>query len=329
MTADPTPVDGKPTRAGGSSLTGSSPGRIAALGVFDGIHLGHRRILDGALEWAKSKDLAAIAVTFSTHPDAVVHKQEPKLIVSLPRRVRILESMGFDATLLVPFTEDFARMSPESFAEDFLLNRLGVTGVIVGPNFRFGHRAAGDVERLAELGEAHGFGVRVGEELIHPEGVVSSSLIRKRVEAGDVDVAGRLLGRPFHLRGQVVLGQQRGRSIGFPTVNLAPETRLRPGIGVYTSTLERADGSVHPAVTNVGVCPTFGAGAPLTVETHILDFDEDLYGEEVAVAFHARLRGEQRFEGPDALMAQIARDIAAAREHFRGNPSLTEPLGNL
>lgn len=313
----------------------SGPGRIAALGVFDGVHLGHRRILEGALAWAREEGLAAIAVTFSTHPDSVVRNQEPKLIVSLPRRVKILESMGFDATLLVPFNESFAKMTAEAFAEEFLKHRLGVTGVVVGPNFRFGHRAVGDVTLLRALGERFGFGVRVGEELVHDAGVVSSSLIRESVERGDVDAAAGLLGRPFHLRGQVVLGQQRGRSMGFPTVNLAPETKLRPAVGVYVTTLARLDGvaegdaTMLPAVTNVGRCPTFGPDAPLTVETHILDFDENLYGAEVAVAFHARIRGERRFDGPDALKAQIADDVAAAREHFRRNPSLTGPLGNL
>jgi riboflavin kinase/FMN adenylyltransferase len=192
--------------------------------------------------------------------------------------------------------------------------------VAVGANFRFGHRAEGDVRLLSRLGEEHGFGVRVLDPVKHGERVISSSYIRNLIEDGDAETAETLLGRPFHLRGQVVLGQRRGRSMGFPTVNLAPGTLLRPAIGVYATTLERADGRQYRSVTNVGVCPTFGPEAPLTVETHILDFDEDIYGEEVAVAFHHRIRGEIRFPSPEALVEQIKKDVARARELLGKKP---------
>ena len=304
-------------------------GRIAALGVFDGVHLGHRRILEEALRWAREDGVTALAMTFSTHPDSVIQRTTPNLIVSMGRRVRILESLGFDAVLLLPFNEKISRISAEKFARNFLARGLGLTGIVVGPDFRFGHRATGDVELLREIGKAHGFGVHVLEPVLHENEVISSSRIRKLVESGDMEAARSMLGRPFHLRGQVVLGQRRGRTIGFPTANLAPEALLRPAIGVYATTLDRSNGQVLPAVTNVGVCPTFGGAAPLTVETHVLDFEEDFYGEEVGVAFHKRLRGEMKFSSPVDLARQIRLDISRAEELFSSNPSLTDTAGTL
>jgi len=295
-------------------------GRIAAIGVFDGVHRGHVRILEAARDWAREEAVPALAVTFSTHPDAVVHGEVPRFIVSLDRRVQILESFGFDATLLLPFNDPISHISAKRFAVDFLARGLGLTGVAVGANFRFGHRAEGDVNLLSRLGEEHGFGVRVLDPVYHGDRIISSSYIRNLVEEGDTETAEALLGRPFHLRGQVVLGQRRGRSMGFPTVNLAPGTLLRPAIGVYATMLERQDGRMYPSVTNVGVCPTFGLDAPLTVETHILDFDEDIYGEEVGVAFHQRIRGEIRFPSAEALAKQIQQDVAKARRLLHSKP---------
>lgn len=299
--------------------------RIGAVGVFDGVHAGHQRVLRAAIDWARAEGGQALAITFSTHPDSVVLDKKPDLIVSLPRRVSIIESLGFDATLLLPFDDRRARVPASSFACDFLGRGLGLTGVVVGDGFRFGHNAEGTIESLAAFGREAGFEVRPQPPVMHGDRVVSSSLIRELIREGDVATAAELLGRPFHLRGQVVLGQQRGRSFGFPTVNLAPETKLRPGIGVYATSLERDDGSIHAAVTNVGVCPTFGPGAPLTVETHVLDFDEAIYGEAVGVAFHARLRDEKRFDSVEALREQIAIDIARARKIFADDPTLTAP----
>ena len=302
----------------------TATGRIAALGVFDGVHRGHARILGEAIRWARETRVPALALTFSTHPDAIIRGAEPRFIVSVTRRIEILESLGFDATVLLPFNEQIARLPARRFAEEFLGRGLALTGVVVGANFRFGHRAEGDVDLLRRLGETGGFEVRVLEAVRFHDEIISSSLVRKEVEAGNVENAEAMLGRPFHLRGRVVLGQRRGRTLGFPTVNLAPDTLLRPAKGVYATLLERSGGRAYPSVTNVGVCPTFGAGAPLTVETHILDFDEEIYGEEVGVAFHQRLRGEERFPTPAALVDQIARDIARARERLGRGASLTD-----
>lgn len=294
----------------------SQPGRVAAIGVFDGVHCGHRRIMEEALNWARAEHVPALALTFSTHPDAVIHQEKPRFIVSLRRRVEIIESLGFDAILLLPFNERISRVTADAFAVNFLARGLGLSGVVVGSNFRFGHRAEGDPELLARLGRDHGLQVRVIEPVLDQGRVISSSYIRELVEAGNVEEACRLLGRPFHLRGQVVLGQKRGRTIGFPTLNLAPGTLLRPAVGVYATQVERADGGTHVAVTNVGVCPTFSEGAPLTVESHLLDFDAEIYGEEVGVAFLHRLRGERKFPSREALREQILADIARTRELF-------------
>ncbi len=303
--------------------------RIAAMGVFDGVHSGHRSILNEALAWAKKDGVPALAMTFSTHPDAVIQKQEPKLIISLRQRIRTLEAFGFDAILLLPFNETVRQIPAERFAVDFLARGIGLSGIVVGPNFRFGHKAAGTVEMLTRLGEENGFGVRVVEPVLHEGNVISSSSIRSLVENGQVEKAANLMGRPFHLRGQVVLGQRRGHTIGFPTANLAPDTLLRPAMGVYATTLERASGEVLPSVTNVGVCPTFGEAAPPTVETHVLDFEEDIYGEEVGVAFHQRLRSEKKFDGPEALVRQIQKDVTQARDLFKSKPFLTDRPGAL
>lgn len=271
--------------------------RKVAVGEFDGVHLGHRQVVAGS----------DTVLTFEPHPLQVVRPEAaPKLLSTLDMKAELIADLGVEELVVIPFDERFAAQSPEEFIADVLVRRLQATDVAVGENFRFGHRAAGDPQTLAAETR---FRTRV-VPLVEVDGeVVSSSRIRALVAAGEVDLAAKLLGSPFQMRGQVVTGDRRGRTLGFPTANLVPdETLIYPGHGVYAG---RADGMC--AAINVGVRPTFGTGRAVLVEAHILDQELDLYGRELRVEFLERLRGERRFETVEALVEQMHRDVERAR----------------
>lgn len=290
------------------------------IGVFDGVHRGHRDIIDRAVRAARSADLRAVAVTFAPHPMAVVRPDAvPPLVQPVEDRVALLSATGLDLVLVLPFTPELSRLAPDAFVDRVLAGPLRARHVVVGTNFRFGHRAAGDVGTLAELGTGHGF-VAEGVPLLDLDGAaLSSSEVRAHVAAGDVAWAAEALGRPWRHSGEVVRGDGRGRTIGVPTANVvAPEGILRPGGGVYVARA-RHGGDVWGAVVNVGTRPTF-EGRTTTVEAHLLDTEAgdeaggpDLYGRELALDFLARLRDERRFDGPDELVDQIRVDIEEAR----------------
>jgi riboflavin kinase / FMN adenylyltransferase len=290
------------------------PGPSAiTIGNFDGVHRGHHALLDRAVAAAAEAGSRAVAVTFDPHPAAVLRPgSEPLAIASLEDRCARLVAVGIDLVVVLPFTRDLAALSPEAFIEHVLVEPLGATRVIVGTNFRFGHKAAGDVVTLTAAGERHGFGVEP-VTLLELDGIpLSSSAVRRHVRDGEFAWVTRALGRPFSVAGEVVRGDQRGRTIGFPTANVeVPGGRLLPGNGVYAG-VATVDGQRLPAVTNVGTRPTFD-GEGVTVEVHLLDVDRDLYGHHLEVSFLDRLRGERRFDGIDALRAQIAVDADAAR----------------
>ncbi|MEX1178018.1 MAG: bifunctional riboflavin kinase/FAD synthetase [Nitriliruptor sp.] len=295
---------------------------VVTIGNFDGVHRGHRVLLRRAVDAAGDQDVRSVAVTFDPHPAAVLRPgSEPPRIQPLEARVEGLLAVGVDLVLVLPFTTELAALGPEAFLQQVLVDRLHAVRVIVGTNFRFGHRAAGDVVTLAEAGDLHGFTTEAVTLLELDDAPISSSEVRRRIgETGDLDWANRALGRPFTLSGTVVHGDERGRTIGFPTANIEiPGGRLLPANGVYagTATVDRAR---YPAVTNVGTRPTFD-GEGITVEVHLLDGDAlrargdvDLYGRQLEVSFLHRLRGERRFDGLDELRDQIARDVAAARD---------------
>lgn len=295
-------------------------GRVAAapsvvsIGFFDGVHLGHQRIIGEATARAAQHGVRSAIVTFDRHPMEVVKPgSQPKLLMTLERRTRTLAGQGVDLVVVLEFDDDLRHRTPREFADLVLGGRLAAREVVVGENFRFGHRAAGDVGTLRELGAEHGFAA-VGVPLLELDGVaVSSTEIRNRLGAGAVEPAARMLGRAHAVDGIVVRGDRRGVSLGFPTVNLRASRRVQlPATGVYAGACHLPDGRAVPCVTNVGTNPTFG-GQELRVEAHLLDFDEELYGVAVAVDFRHRIRDEQRFDGPDALVARIRADVDEAR----------------
>jgi riboflavin kinase / FMN adenylyltransferase len=279
--------------------------RHIAVGEFDGVHLGHRAVMEGA----------DTALTFEPHPRAVVAPESaPRLLTSLEAKANLIAALGVGELVVIPFDGDFAAQSPQAFIDDVLVGQLGAERVSVGENFRFGHRARGDA---ALLQAQDAFTTRV-VELVERDGeVVSSSLIRRLVEAGDVERADSLLVAPFELRGTVAHGDKRGRTLGYPTANLVPDPALVcPARGVYAcrAAIEE-DGARRwwPAATSVGVRPTFVTGRGLLAEAYLLGYDGDLYGRDLRVSFLARLRGEERFDSVEALVEQMARDIEDTR----------------
>lgn len=289
---------------------------VVTIGFFDGVHRGHQAIIGRAVQEAADRGLRSVVVTFDRHPMEVVRPgSQPRYLQSLDRRAERLAEQGVDLVVVLPFTEEFSQLPPGRFVETVLAGALQARRVIVGANFRFGHRAAGDVVALTELGALHGFDAEAAA-LVDLEGMaVSSTEIREHLDRGDVAWAAEALGRPFVLEGPVIHGDGRGRSIGVPTANVEIDDRMQvPAVGVYAghATVPGSDRE-WACVVNVGTRPTF-SGTSVSVEAHLLDADVDLYGERLAVAFESRLRDEQRFEGPEALVAQIHRDIEMARE---------------
>jgi len=277
--------------------------RRLAVGTFDGVHLGHREVIRGS----------DTVLTFDPHPLAVIHPEAlPKLLTSFEIKRDLIAGLDVEELVVIPFDRDFADKSAEQFIDEVLVETLGAVVVSVGENFRFGKQARGDEELLRSRKE---FETRV-VPLVEVGGeTVSSSQIRALVSAGDVRRAADFLGGPFLLEGEVVRGDGRGRELGFPTANIVPDDRLvSPGHGVYAAW---AHG--HPAAVNVGVRPTFDTGRGLLVEAYLLDFDHDLYGQTLRIAFMERLRGERRFDSVDALVAQMHRDVERARQIASGS----------
>ena len=279
--------------------------RRVAIGTFDGVHVGHRRVIEGA----------DTVLTFEPHPVKVIAPEAaPKLIMSFTAKRDVLDGLGVAELVVIPFDREFSRITPDEFIERILIETLGATHVSVGENFRFGAKAAGDPRLLASRDE---FETRV-VPLVEVDGeTVSSTRIRALVEVGEVEAAMRCLAAPFLLEGTVVEGDKRGRELGFPTANIVPDDELvHPGHGVYAGFANE-----HPAAIHVGVRPMFETGRGLLIEPHLLDFDGDLYGQTLRVAFIARLRGEKRFPSVEELIAAMHRDIEEARgliSSFRG-----------
>ncbi|MFI6903553.1 bifunctional riboflavin kinase/FAD synthetase [Nonomuraea sp. NPDC050394] len=297
-----------------------SGGSVVTIGVFDGVHRGHRRVVSRAVEVAEERGLRSVALTFEPHPAEVVRPgSHPPRLTSARRRAELLTGLGVDAVEVLEFSLDVSRLTPADFAEQVLADRLRAAGVVVGANFAFGHKAAGDVETLRALGEKYDFSVEVVPLV---EGV-SSTAIRELLAGGDAVTAAHELGRPHGVEGVVVRGYQRGRQLGFPTANVEtpPHTAI-PADGVYAGWLQCVavgnlpalyEGCRWPAAISVGTNPTF-EGVPRTVEAYALDRDDlELYGAHVAVDFAARLRGNTKFDSIEALVAQIHADVDEAR----------------
>jgi len=295
----------------------SGRGSVIAIGTFDGIHLGHQRLLEFTIAKAKEKGAVAAALTFEPPPLKVLRPDvAPPRISTNQQRMDWFGAVGMEATVVLPFTKELAALEPGDFVSQILVRRLDVRAVVVGENFRFGHKHAGDVRLLRQLGMKYGFEVVVHEPVTLKGEVVSSTRIRKLVVEGDVRHAARLLGRAFALTGEVVSGTGRGRKFTFPTLNLKAEQELLPARGVYiTRTVLDEEMSSHRSVTNVGIRPTFN-GSGLSVETHLLDYSGNFSPKRIEVRFWRKLRDEKKFSGAEELKEQIAKDIAAANAYF-------------
>ncbi len=297
---------------------------VVTVGMFDGVHRGHRALLDRVAAEAPARSLPAAAVTFDRHPLAVLRPgTEPPLLTTLDRKVELLGQAGITTVLVLEFTRELSQVPAETFAAEVLFDALAARAVVVGENFRFGHKAAGDPDLLADLGRPRG--VEVVAVPLHADGdqVVSSTRVRAELAAGDVAAAAASLGRPYAVEGTVVVGDRRGRPLlGIPTANLAvPEGIALPADGVYAGHLtDQADGITRPAAISVGTNPQFGTER--RVEAHVLDFDGDLYGHRMSVDFTHHLRGQAVFVTTDELIAQMHADIDQARRLLSSAPAV-------
>lgn len=291
-----------------------APRSAVTIGVYDGVHLGHRHVLSALTATASARGLPTAVVTFDPHPASVVApKRAPLLLTSVERRLELLGDLGIDRCVVLGFDELVATEPPAAFVERVLVGELRAEAVVVGENFRFGHDRAGDVALLRAIAGTGGFEVEpVALDAADGE-PISSSRIRAMLTDGDVAAAAALLGRPHELEGTVVRGDGRGRSLGFPTANLAIDPSVViPAAGIYAGTWTRPSGEAAIAAISVGRRPTFYEHAELLVEAHLCDVDADLYGERARLEFVARLRAEQKFDSVDELVAQIARDVDAS-----------------
>ncbi|HPR63030.1 MAG TPA: bifunctional riboflavin kinase/FAD synthetase [Thermoanaerobaculia bacterium] len=290
---------------------------ILTIGNYDGFHLGHRAILSRVLEEARLMNCPGIMMTFEPHPSRVlIPSKAPPLINTPQQKVEFAKDIGLQGLITLPFNRTLSIMEPEAFVSEILVHALAIRGLIVGQNFRFGHRKRGDLSLLASMGKSCGFFFEAIPPVVMENVPISSSRIRAALQEGRVEAAGKMLDRPFSMTGTVVRGVRRGRTMGIPTVNLEPENELWPGDGVYLSAVRvRGNGKFLPSVSNIGIRPTFEGSARL-IETHILDYFGDLYGEYVELRFFKYLRGEKRFSDAEALKAQIHEDIVKARSYF-------------
>jgi riboflavin kinase / FMN adenylyltransferase len=289
---------------------------ILALGNFDGVHRGHRKILDRVRRVAGERGGTAVVMTFDPHPPRVVRPDKaPPLLMTKEQKLEAIADAGVHGAAIVRFTPELSRWDPEAFVRTVLVDWLHVSEVWVGANFLFGHDRAGNFSLLRVLGGRYGFKAEKIDPVRYKDFVVSSTRVRRLVGEGRVDEAGALLGHQYAIDGIVMRGDQRGRTLGFPTANLCTENELLPPHGVYATTA-RVGGIVLPSVTNVGTRPTVDQSGRIVVETHIFDFDRDLYGQPLRVGFVQRLRDERAFESLDALRAQIDADCTRARVLF-------------
>ncbi len=289
---------------------------VLALGNFDGLHRGHRKILDRVQRVASERNATSVVMTFDPHPPRIVRPDKaPPLLMTKAQKLEGLARAGVQGTAIVRFTHELSQWDPETFVRTVLVEWLRVAEVWVGANFLFGHDRAGNFSLLRVLGGRHGFKAEKIDPVRYKDFVVSSTRIRRLISEARVDEAGALLGHPYSIDGTVMRGDERGRTLGFPTANLCIENELLPPHGVYATTTT-IDGVVRTSITNIGVRPSVDSSGRTSVETHIFDIDRDLYGRMLRVAFVQRLRDERMFESLDALRTQIAADCVRARVLF-------------
>lgn len=299
---------------GAEQLDPPSVGMAVTVGTFDGVHLGHRALIADTMADAESLGCISAAITWDRHPMATLRPDKvPPLLSTQERKQELLGETGIDDLLVLAFDEEFSHMPPEDFVTGVLVERLGVRSIRVGHDWRFGHRAAGDVDLLKKMAADHDFKV-AGAALVEiSDDPVTSSRIRGAIGEGDVELAARLLGRPYDLDGTVVSGASRGRSLGFPTANLDVEPAVaRPLVGIYAG-LAHIGETKRPAAISVGTNPTFGENDSVRIEAYLLDFDKEIYDRSIRLEFWKRLRDERRFVSVEELVAQMERDVEATR----------------
>lgn len=297
---------------------------VLTIGNFDGLHVGHRAIMRTVLARARDLGGEAVVYTFEPHPRKVLRPDRaPQLLTTLDQKIELLSEMGVDVTIFEPFDREFAEIEPETFIREYIHRRIRPMEVYVGYDFRFGRDREGSMRLLTEMGPRLGFSVTIIPEVTIDGRDVNSTRIRELLGQGDVQETKRLLGRPFCTRGIIVEGQRRGRTLGFPTANIAPQNEVLPEAGVYAGWTRFVDdgdpkrGAEFPTVTNVGVRPTFEDSVGFVAEAHLIDFEGDLYGRRIDLTFERRLREERKFSGPEALKEQIHKDVAEARRWLR------------
>ncbi len=297
-------------------------GGIATIGNFDGVHLGHQEVLRRVAARAQERGLPSLVITFDPHPLKVLNPERaPLMIQTLRQRVEAIEECGIEHVVLIPFHKDFSQMTAEEFARSLLLRRLAIRELHVGERFLFGKGRTGDVSLLRQIGQEGGYTVEGVTDLSDGEEKISSTRVRNAVLSGDIAVANRLLGRPYAMEGVVAKGDRMGRKLGFPTMNLKPENQLYPKDGVYLGrVLIRSFERTFNCVTNVGTRPTVYENYGTTIESYVLDFSSDVYGEPVLLSFLHRLRDERVFPSMLELTAQIRRDVEKARLYFLTRP---------
>ena len=308
-----------PFRASSSDLP---RGGVGTIGNFDGVHLGHRRILETVVARAREINQPSFAITFEPHPMAVLRPDHaPRRIQTLRQKEEVIADIGIDALLVIPFTRDFSLTEPEEFVRSLLRDRLGASELYLGAHFAFGRGKRGDLALLSRLGAECGFAVSSVDEVFWGGEPVSSTRIRRALERGAVTDAAAMLGRSYQLDGLVARGDRLGHQIGVPTINLEPENELAPAEGVYVTEIEiRSFGRRFGSVTNIGRRPTLYEDYTTTIETYVLDFSSDVYGEKVRLFFLERLREERKFPSIMDLKEQIQRDIGETRAYFEGLP---------
>ncbi len=307
----------------GTDNAGIARGTVLTLGVFDGLHLGHQEIMRTVVERARATGTVPTAITFDPHPRSVLHPEKaPPLLQTLDQRLSNFEFLGIEQAIVIRFDPDFAGQDAEIFLRDIVFERLQAKEVYLGKGFAFGKERGGNIELLRRMSLELGFVAEEVDEVTLRGQRISSSLIRQLLSEGRVNLARRMLSRPYGVEGQIIRGFQRGRTIGFPTANLKPQNRVIPKFGVYaTATL--IDGEWRRSITNVGIRPTFEDEQNPSIETFVFDFDGDLYGDVLRVRFLHRIRDERKFSGIDELKTQIERDTLIAKRYFASRGVVT------
>jgi len=291
-----------------------SKNTIITIGNFDGVHLGHKKILQFLVDEAIKYNLLSLVLTFSLHPDIILGKGKVRMIQTLHQRLIAIERFGIQRVLIIPFDKEFSNLSNYDFIQQILVSALKVEEIVIGENFQFGKNRAGNISTLRTLGSRLSFRVHEIPKVVKGGVIVSSSLIRSLLQEGKVEEANILLGKDYEIEGKVIKGKDRGKSLGFPTANIETENEIIP-LGVYVSQVV-IDSRTYPSLTNAGLRPTFGQ-KDMQIESYIIDFNQKLYGKEITVRFIKKIRDEIKFKSPEDLSHQIKQDLGQAKAYFQ------------